>query len=123
MLIITHVHIHVKPEYIKAFCQATLENASQSILEPGVARFDLIQRSDDPTRFILVEIYKTTEDPARHKETQHYRTWRETVEKMMAEPRTSVRFSNVFPDDNSWNESSRNASGLRVGPDRFQKDM
>jgi len=118
MLIITHVHVHVKPEYIEAFCQATLENARQSILEPGVARFDLIQQWDDPTRFLLIEIYRSTEDPVRHKETQHYRIWRERVEKMMAESRTSVRFSNVFPDDNSWNKSSWNPPELRVDLDR-----
>jgi len=98
-MFIVHVHVHVKPEYVEAFRQATLENARNSVQEPGVARFDVIQQLDAPTRFVLVEVYRTQDDPARHKETAHYLTWRDRVAEMMAEPRSSVKYANVFPDD------------------------
>ena len=101
-MFVVHVHVHVKPESVAAFRQATLENASNSVQEPGIARFDLIQQLDDPTRFVLVEVYRTPEDPARHKETAHYQTWRATVAEMMAEPRHSVKYANLFPDDEGW---------------------
>lgn len=98
-MLIVHVHVHVKPECIEPFKAATLENARQSVLESGVARFDVLQQADDPTRFILVEVYRTADAPAKHKETAHYAKWRDTVAPMMAEPRTSVKFTNVFPAD------------------------
>jgi len=79
-----------------------VENARQSVQEPGIARFDVIQQNDDPTRFILVEVYRTPEDPARHKETAHYQKWRDTVAGMMAEPRHAVKFTNIFPGDTGW---------------------
>ncbi len=101
-LLIVHVHVHVRPESIELFRRATYENASKSIKEPGVARFDVIQQIDDPTRFVLVEVYRTPEDAARHKETPHYRTWRATVEKMMAEPRKSVKYATILPADKEW---------------------
>jgi len=101
-VLIVHVHVHVKPESIEAFKQATLINARQSVQEPGIARFDVLQSSDDPTRFVLVEVYRTADDPARHKETAHYAAWRDAVAEMMAEPRTSVKYHNVFPDDAGW---------------------
>lgn len=101
-MFIVHVHVHVRPESVKAFSAATLENARASVREAGVARFDVICRLDDPTRFVLVEVYRTPDDPARHKETAHYAKWRETVEPMMASPRTSVKYGNVFPDENGW---------------------
>ncbi|MCS6953690.1 MAG: putative quinol monooxygenase [Bryobacterales bacterium] len=101
-MIIVHVHARVKPEFIDAFKQATIENARQSVQEPGVARFDVIQQADDPARFVLVEVYRTPEAPAQHKETRHYQVWRDTVAEMMAEPRTSVRYANVFPPDEGW---------------------
>ena len=101
-MLIVHVHAHVKPECVEAFRQATAENASHSVQEPGVARFDVIQQADDPTRFILVEVYRTAEAPAAHKETAHYQKWRDTVAPMMAEPRTSVKYTNVFPADEGW---------------------
>ena len=101
-MFIVHVHVHVKPELIDDFKQASVENARNSVQEPGVARFDVIQRQDDPSRFILVEVYRTMEDPAKHKETEHYRVWRDTVSEMMAEPRSSVKYTNVFPDDEGW---------------------
>ncbi|MDI6768880.1 MAG: antibiotic biosynthesis monooxygenase [Anaerolineales bacterium] len=99
---IVHVHVHVKPEQVEAFKAATLENARSSLAEPGVARFDVIQEADDPTRFVLVEVYRTPGDPARHKETAHYNHWRETVEPLLAEPRTRTVYANVFPDDGNW---------------------
>lgn len=101
-MIIVHVHVHVKPEYIEAFKEATIQNARQSVQEPGIARFDVIQSTEDPTRFILVEVYRTPDDPARHKETNHYQVWRDTVAEMMAEPRTSVKYTNIYPDDQGW---------------------
>jgi len=99
---IVHVHVHVKPDQVEPFKLATIENARQSVKEPGIARFDMIQYQDDPAKFILVEVYRTAEDPARHKETAHYRKWRDTVASMMAEPRTSVKFFNIFPEDAGW---------------------
>ena len=101
-MFIVHVHVHVKPKSVDAFRQATLENARNSMQEPGVARFDVIQQADDPTRFVLVEAYRTEEDSAKHKETDHYPVWRDAVAEMMAEPRSSVKYANVFPDDEGW---------------------
>ena len=99
---IVHVHVHVKPEFVDTFKQATVENASNSVQEEGVARFDVVQQADDPTRFILVEVYKSVEASAAHKETAHYLKWRDTVADMMAEPRQGIKYSNVFPDDGGW---------------------
>jgi autoinducer 2-degrading protein len=96
------VHVHVKPEFVEAFKQVSLENASNSVQETGIARFDVIQQVDDPTRFILVEVYKTAEAPAAHKATQHYARWRDTVAEMMAEPRQGIKYTNLFPNDEDW---------------------
>ena len=101
-MFIVHVFAHIKPDQVEAFRAATLENARNSIKEPGIARFDVIQQQDDSTRFVLVEVYRTSDDPARHKETVHYQKWRDTVADMMAEPRTSVKYANVFPDEQGW---------------------
>ena len=101
-MLVVHVHVHVKPDAVEAFRQASVENARNSVQEPGIARFDVIQQADDPTRFILVEVYRDQEATVRHKETAHYATWRDTVASMMAEPRSSVKFSNVFPGDEGW---------------------
>jgi autoinducer 2-degrading protein len=101
-MFIVHVFVHVKADQIDAFKAATLENASNSVQEPGIARFDVIQQLDDPARFVLVEVYRDQDAPARHKETQHYQVWRDTVADMMAEPRSSIKFDNVFPDDAGW---------------------
>ncbi len=101
-MLVVHVFVHVKPEAVEAFKAATLENARNSVQEPGIARFDVVQQVDDPTRFVLVEVYRTADDPGRHKETAHYKRWRETVADMMAEPRYSVKYTNVFPDDQGW---------------------
>ncbi len=101
-MLIVHVHVRVKPEFVEHFRQASLENARSSVKEVGIARFDVLQQADDRTRFVLVEVYRTAETPAKHKETIHYQTWRDTVAPMMAEARSSVKFSNVFPDDIGW---------------------
>jgi autoinducer 2-degrading protein len=96
------VHVNVKPEFVEAFKRATIENASNSLQEPGIERFDVIQQTDDPTKFILVEVYKTSEAPAAHKETAHYLRWRDTVADMMAEPRQGVKYTTIFPEDANW---------------------
>jgi len=101
-MLIVHVHAHVKPEAIHAFLEASAENARQSVREPGIARFDVVQQIDDPSRFVLVEVYRDTKAPAAHKETAHYRVWRDRVADMMAEPRTSVTFANIFPGEEGW---------------------
>jgi (4S)-4-hydroxy-5-phosphonooxypentane-2,3-dione isomerase len=101
-MLIVHVFVHVKPDQIEAFLTATLENARNSLQEPGIARFDILQQQDDPTLFVLIEVYQTLEDPARHKETAHYQKWRDSVADMMTEPRSSVKYANVFPDDEGW---------------------
>ena len=101
-MLIVHVHVRVKPEWVEAFEQATRENARNSVREPGIARFDVARQADDPTRFVLVEVYRNADAPAKHKETAHYAKWRDTVAPMMAEPRSSVKFANVFPDDAAW---------------------
>jgi autoinducer 2-degrading protein len=98
-MLVIHVHVRVNPESLAAFQQATVTNAQASCREPGIARFDFLQQSDDPTRFLLVEAYRTAEAPAAHKVTLHYQTWRDTVAEMMAEPRVSVKFSNLHPGD------------------------
>ncbi|MFZ2361360.1 MAG: putative quinol monooxygenase [Anaerolineae bacterium] len=101
-MLIVHVFVHVKPEFVADFRQATRENARNSVLEPGIARFDVIQRADDPNRFVLVEVYRSVEATVAHKETAHYAAWRDAVADMMAEPRSSIKYSNVFPDDAGW---------------------
>ncbi len=101
-MLIVHVFVHVKPESLDAFIAATMENARNSVREPGVVRFDVVQQEDDPTRFLLIEIYRTPADPARHKETAHYAAWRDAVEPMMAEPRRSVKYRALFPEAAAW---------------------
>jgi autoinducer 2-degrading protein len=99
---IVHVHIHVKPDFIEPFKAASLENARNSLLEAGIARFDVIQQIDDPTRFELIEVYRSPEDPAKHKETAHYLKWRELAEPMLVEPRNRTQYKNIFPIDENW---------------------
>ena len=101
-MFIVDVFAHDKPDQVETFRAATIENARNSIQEPGIARFDVIQQQDEPTRFVLVEVYRTSDDPARHKETAHYQKWRDTVADMMADPRTSVKYTDVFPDEQGW---------------------
>ena len=101
-MLVVMVHVHVKPESVEAFKAATFANATNSVQEPGIARFDVAQQNDEPTRFVLVEVYRTVEDTSKHKQTAHYATWRATVADMMAEPRSSVKYENVFPDEAGW---------------------
>ena len=101
-MLIVHVFVHVKPQDAENFKAASLENASESVKEPGVARFDVIQQADDPNRFVLLEVYRTADDPARHKETAHYQKWRDMVADMMAEPRSAIKYTNIFPDEEGW---------------------
>lgn len=101
-MLIVHVHVHVKPELVQSFVEATVENARASVQEPGIARFDVIQQQDDPTRFVLIEVYRTPEAPAAHKDTPHYAKWRDTVAPMMAEPRSSVKYNAIAPAPQDW---------------------
>ncbi len=94
-MLILHVHVHVKPDYVEAFKEASIENARQSRKESGIARFDVLQQDDDPTRFVLIEVYRTEKATADHKATAHYAAWRERVEPLMAEPRTRVQYTDV----------------------------
>ncbi len=101
-MLIIHVHVRVKPEHVEAFKAATLANASASVREAGIARFDVCQQADDPACFVLVEAYRTEAATAAHKATAHYGAWRDAVAPMMAAARTSVRFSSVFPEEPGW---------------------
>ena len=101
-MLIVHVHVCVKPEYVDPFIRATIANAQESIKEPGIARFDVVQHQDDPTRFVLIEAYRTADGGATHKQTPHYQTWRDLVAPMMAEPRSSVKFTNLYPEEKDW---------------------
>jgi len=101
-LIIVHVQAHVKPDAVEAFRAASIENARESLREPGVARFDVVQSTEDPTRFVLIEVYRTADAPAAHKATAHYARWRDAVADLMAEPRTAGRYVNVAPEDSGW---------------------
>lgn len=99
---IVHVHIHIKSEFIDAFKAASLENAKNSIQEPGIARFEVLQQPDDPAQFVLVEVYRTSEDPVKHKATAHYNSWREAAEPMLADTRTRTVLVNLFPSDKGY---------------------
>jgi quinol monooxygenase YgiN len=101
-MLIVHVDIHVLPEQVEAFREATIENARSSLKEPGIVRFDVLQDAADPTHFALIEVYRDPEGQPAHRETAHYQAWRDRVAGMMAEPRTSVKYGNVFPDDAGW---------------------
>ena len=96
------VHVQIKSEFTQAFQEATRDNARNSILEPGIARFDVLQSQDDPTHYILVEVYHSLDATLLHKETTHYKHWRDSVVDMMAEPREGKRYSNIYPDDTGW---------------------
>lgn len=101
-MIVIQVFVHVTHESVEAFKAATIENARNSVQEAGIARFDVVQQADDPTRFVLIEAYRSAEAIAAHKETAHYAVWRDAVANMMAEPRSSTRSVSVFPDDTRW---------------------
>ena len=103
-MIVVHVLIQVKPEYREDFITASIENATASIEEPGIARFDLLQLADDPNSFVLNEVYRKKEDTVSHKATEHYKQWNETVGEMMAIPRTKQIYENVFPLDVAWGD-------------------
>lgn len=105
-MLIVHVFVHVKPDRVEAFKTATIENAQHSLREPGIARFDVVQQQNDPTRFVLVEVYRSAADPGHHKQTAHYAQWRDLVAPMMAAPRTSVKYANVFPAEQGWDSLS-----------------
>lgn len=101
-MVIMHVHIHVKPECIEEFKAATLINAMNSVREEGIARFDILQSPEDPTRFVLSEAYHSEHAIDAHKTTAHYHSWVEKVSDMLAEPRTRSLYKNVFPEDHDW---------------------
>jgi len=93
------VQVHVKPDRVADFSRAAVENASSSRGEPGNMRFDVLQLLDDPTRFVLYEVYKSPEDFRRHQEMPHYLKWKEEVKDWMAEPRSAQKLKSVFPPD------------------------
>lgn len=101
-MLVVHVHAYIVAEMVEAFKAATVVNARNSVQEPGIARFDVVQDNDDPTHFVLIEVYRTQEATVAHKATTHYATWRDTVAAMMAKPRTSEKFTNLFPEDAGW---------------------
>lgn len=101
-MFIVHVFVKVKAEHALEFEKATLDNARHSVQEPGCARFDVCRRLDDPNAFVLVEVYRTPEDADRHKQTAHYARWRDAVAPWMAEPRSSLKYENLFPADAGW---------------------
>jgi quinol monooxygenase YgiN len=98
-MLIVHVQIQVKPEALKPFIAATQLNATASRREPGVLCFDVLQQADDPARFVLVEIYRDAAAQAAHRDTAHYPIWRDTVASMMAVPRVSTKYTDLFPAD------------------------
>jgi (4S)-4-hydroxy-5-phosphonooxypentane-2,3-dione isomerase len=102
LMLILQVNVRVKPEQVEAFREATAANSKGSLTEPGIARFDVLQNEEDPTRFMLVEAYRHREAVAAHKETSHYLAWVEAVTPMMAEPRTRSWWTSVHPDDAAW---------------------
>ena len=101
-MLVVHVQVRVKPDTVEAFKHASMLNARESVKEPGIARFDVVQQQEDPTRFVLIEAYRDAGAPAAHKETAHYKAWRDAVAPMMAEPRSSVKYQNTFPADPDW---------------------
>src|SRR5277367_5641007 len=105
-MLIVHVHVRVNAKAVGDFIEATIENARNSIQEPGIARFDVVQQTADPTRFVLVEVYRDEAATKAHKETAHYAKWRDTVVPMMSAPRTGIKFSNLFPEDQEYHFST-----------------
>ena len=100
-MLVVHVHVQVRPEYVGDFLAATVVNAQASLAEPGVLRFDVLQDDADPAHVVLAEVYRDADAAAAHKQTPHYAAWRDTVGQMMAQPRESTRFSAVFPTGTS----------------------
>ena len=100
-MVVTCVHIHVRPEAVDAFIEASVENHKQSVKEPGNLRFDFVRQADDPSRFMMYEAYESDTEVAAHKETPHYLKWRDTVKDMMAEPRYGIKYYIIEPKDKS----------------------
>ena len=100
-MLVVQVHARVHPGRVEDFLAATLVNARESLAEPGVLRFDVIQDQADPAHVVLTEVYRDEQAPAAHKLTPHYAAWRDAVAEMMAEPRRSVSYSVVFPAGSS----------------------
>ena len=96
------VSMHVKADRVDDFRAITVENAQNSLKEPGVARFDFIQEVDDVTRFLLIEVYHSAQAVTEHKQTPHYNRWREAVEPLLAEPRTRLVYRNILPEESGW---------------------
>ncbi len=92
------VYVHVKPEHCQAFLEATLDNARNTIQEPGNLRFDVHQAAEDPNRFLLYEVYRDESGMKAHKETPHYARWAATVGPLLAEPRLGVKYTSRFPE-------------------------
>jgi (4S)-4-hydroxy-5-phosphonooxypentane-2,3-dione isomerase len=92
------IHLHVKPENREAFFAATLENARQTIEEPGNLRFDVLQLADDPNRFMYYEVYRDEAGMKAHKETAHYARWAALVPDLLVEPRNGIRYGTLFPE-------------------------
>ena len=101
-MLIVHVQVRVHAGSEDLFKEATVQNARLSLEESGVARFDVVQQQDDRTRFVLVEAYRSTDAAEAHKETAHYQAWRDAVVPLMAEPRSSAKYTNVFPAPEGW---------------------
>ena len=101
-MLIVQVHVQVVPDMVDEFRKATLRNAQESVREPAVARFDVLQQMGDSSHFLLTEVYRSEAGPAAHKQTPHYQEWQKTVEAMMAEPRHSLKYTNLFPGDSGW---------------------
>lgn len=101
-LLIVFVDVWVKPDRVEDFRAVTIANAAASLREPGIARFDVAQDRSDPAHFVLIEVYRDAAAPAAHKETSHYQLWRDAVADMMAVPRSSTKYVNVFPSDEAY---------------------
>jgi len=101
-MLVVHVHVRVKPDDVEAFLAASLRNAAASLQEPGVRRFDVLQDESDPAHVVLNEVYVDQAAADAHKQTDHYARWRDAVADMMAQPRSSTRFTALFPEEQGW---------------------
>jgi (4S)-4-hydroxy-5-phosphonooxypentane-2,3-dione isomerase len=98
-MIVTCVYVHVKPDAIDSFINATISNHRNTVKEPGNIRFDFTQQADDPCKFMIYEVFESEDAVLEHKKTSHYKIWRDTVEDFMAEPRHGVRYKIIEPSD------------------------
>jgi quinol monooxygenase YgiN len=101
-MFVVFVSVHVKEGQVPAFTEAILENARNTRREPGNVRFDVLQQEQDPSRFMLYEVYRTPDDFAAHQKTPHYLKFKERVAEWMAEPRVGVKHHSLFPADGQW---------------------